>query len=106
MGPLDLERGSMSGDLGKRNEWIVVHSGRAATDGEGNPVNKYGEKVMSGWARARSVSGREFESKKSISTEISWKFETNYRRDITRLMKIEWNGSMWNIHDIERMEDK
>lgn len=96
----------MSGNAGAKREWIVIKSMIETTDSEGNPVKSWATTVTSMWARVKSLTGREFESVKSINSEIAKKFEVPYRTDLTVLMRVEWNGSNWNIHDIQPTEDK
>ncbi len=97
----------MRTNAGSKRERINIMTGNPTTDSEGNPVNKYGEKVASVWARVQTDVGRtEFQMMKHVASESSHIFTVNFRRDFDVKMKIDWRGSMWNIHDILPGEDK
>lgn len=63
-----------------------------------------------------TVGAREFESVKSISSEIEAKFELNYRKEMIECqrtaevagvkMRIVWLGDYWNIQGIRRASTK
>ncbi len=100
----------MRADAGSKRERIAIMTGAPTTDAEGNPVNKYGEKVTSVWARVQPSSaagGRgEFQAMKHMASEVSHVFTVNFRLDFNVKMKIDWRGSMWNIHEIQPDESK
>ena len=89
---------------GKMDQRIRIYRYKLVADSEGQQIPDP-ILVATLWAAAAPVSGREFEMLKSISSEISRKFTTNYRLDIDVLMKAVWRGATWNIHDVQQDED-
>lgn len=94
--------------VGQKRERVEIQRATETADAEGQPVKDPWLKVVTVWARVESLTGREFESVKAISSEISKRFTVNYRRDLTVKMRVVWlfDRSAWNIHDIQPDETK
>lgn len=95
----------MHSAIGLKRERVLIESFSESADAEGQPVKTW-LTFITEWARAEFLSGRELEAMQKINAEISVKFTTNYRADVTEKMRLYWRNDYWNIHAILPTEDK
>ena len=55
------------------------------------------------WAEKVDLSGKEFFAARQINAEISAEFRIRYRSDVTRKMRINYGGALYDIHHIAEM---
>lgn len=91
--------------ISTQRERIQIETAVETISTGGQPVKEWQFRT-SLWARVRSLTGREVESFKQITSEVQKAFEMNYRTDIAVKERIVWFGSSWNIHDIQPDERK
>lgn len=55
------------------------------------------------WANVRPVRGRELEGKPGVIAEADTVFKIRHRTDLTRRMRISYNGDLYNIKSINEL---
>lgn len=90
---------------GAKRERIVIQVNTPSQDAEGQPVASWGTHATV-WAQSRFLSGRELAGMNKPVSEQMVEFETNYRTDITQLMRVSWRSETWNIEAIQPAESK
>jgi len=85
------------GELDQKIDFI---SETSTSDGMGGDVVTPATSVRSVWAKARTLSGREYERYGQINVSKMVVFIIRYRADVTEKMRISWNGATYNIRNI------
>lgn len=55
------------------------------------------------WAKVMEQRGREFFGSQTVVGEAKAVFRIRHRSDVTRAMRISYNGEIWDIHSIDEL---
>lgn len=89
----------------------MIRTSTETADAEGQPVSAFSDLVTI-WAHAEFLSGRELEAMQKINSEIALRFTVSRRRDVTPKMQVRWKSPVsamdetYNIQAILPTEDK
>ena len=87
---------------GKKDRLITIQEPNESQDAVGQAVPAWADLATDPdvWAAKMDQKGREFFSSHQIVAEQATVFRIYYRDDLTRKMRVVYNGLNWDIHAI------
>lgn len=80
---------------------ITIQSAATAPDASGEPIKTWSDFAADEPAEYLPVSGREqLEAQQQLATAVA-RFRIRYREDLTRAMRLVFEGATWNIRHLE-----
>ena len=76
---------------GQRDQRITIQSSAATNDDHGQPVLAWTD-VVTVWAKAAPIRGREFFAAEAAHSEATVKFSILYRSGVTSSMRVLWRS--------------
>lgn len=86
-----------AGDLDRR---ITIQQATSVADAFGEPIETWSD-LATVWAEVVPLGGREFFEARQVNAEQTARFRIRYRADITREMRVLYDGKTYGIEAAE-----
>lgn len=90
----------MALEVGKLDRRITIQSATTAPDAYGEPIETWSD-LATLWAQVVPLGGREFFEARQVNAEQTVRFRIRYRADITREMRVIYDGLTYGIEAAE-----
>ncbi len=84
--------------IGPMDQQITIQQNTPTQDATGQPIESWAT-LATVWAEYLPVSGREFWAARQVNATAVANFRIHYRSDVTRKMRVSFDGDTYNIAD-------
>ncbi len=86
--------------LGRMDRKITIQQKTVANDATGQPVETWTDLATDIRAEYIPAAGREFWGARQTSAVVVASFRIHYRADVTRVMRVQFDGDTYDIADV------
>lgn len=89
-------------EAGKLRHRVVIQYATVAQDAYGEPVKTWAT-LATVWGAVEPLIGREYLAAQQLQSAIPVRVRIRYRNDVTPLMRVSWDGNLYDIESVQEV---